>query len=277
MNKEFYYELVVKPSSYYELFLEFLIEISEGGLEELDNSLILRSEETFNDTIWAIEYFRQELSKNLDLTIDVDVIETKKENIDWIENFKQGVKPIYIPPFYIHPSWHSPKDGAKNVLIDPALAFGSGHHETTSSVIEILKEIVVDGETLLDVGTGSGILSIVSAKMGAVVDFCDIDPISVESARENFAKNDLNFRDSWEGSANGTDKSYSLVVANIIPDVIIAISNQLKKRVGDNGKLLLSGILVGKDSLVLEYFEDFKLLNKIEKNEWVTLLLEKKA
>jgi len=275
MSRDFYYELVVKPSSHYNLFLDFLIEISDNGFEELDNSFILRSEEPFKDTIWAIEYFRDEISKKFGKKIDVEIVETKRENIDWIENFKKSVQPIYIPPFYIHPSWHSPKDGAENVLIDPALAFGSGHHETTSSVIEILKDVVVEGDTLLDVGTGSGILSIVSAKMGAVVDFCDIDPVSVKSARENFQKNGLKFRDSWEGSANRTDKKYSLVVANIIPDVIIAISNQLKNRVEDGGKLILSGILIGKDSLVLDYFQDFKLLKRVEKNEWVTVILEK--
>jgi ribosomal protein L11 methyltransferase len=275
--KDIYYELVVKPSAHYDLLLDFLLEIYEHGLEELEGSFILRGEEPFEEVIWAINYFKDEISNKTGTLFEIEISETQKENRDWVENFKKSIQPISIPPFYIHPSWHEPKDGAENILLDPALAFGSGHHETTSSVIEILKDLVEENQTLLDVGTGSGILSIISAKMGATVDFCDIDPLSVESARDNFAKNSLKFRDSWEGSANGTDKSYSLVVANIIPDVIIAISNQLKKRVEDGGKLILSGILEGKDSLVLDYFGDYKVIKRIKKNEWITLLLEKRG
>ena len=272
-----YYELVIKPSSHYDLFLDFLLEVYQFGLEELDGSLILRGEEPFKEIIWATNYFRDELEKNLKIEIQIEISETEKENKDWIENFKNSIKPIFIDPFYIHPSWYSPKVGVQNIVLDPALAFGSGHHETTSSVIEILRDIVKQDKQVLDVGTGSGILALISAKMGATVDLCDIDPISIDSAKDNFEKNGLKFEKSWIGSANGTDKSYPLVVANIIPDVIIAISSHLKKRVKEGGKLILSGILEGRETLVLEYFEDFKLIKKIEKGEWITILLEKRV
>ena len=272
-----YYELVIKPSSHYDLFLDFLLEVYQFGLEELDNTLILRGEEPFKEIIWAINYFKDELEKTLKIDINLDISESKKENQDWIENFKKSIKPIFIDPFYIHPSWYPPKDGAENILLDPALAFGSGHHETTSSVIKILKDIIKPKERVLDVGTGSGILALISAKMKATVDICDIDSISIDSAKDNFEKNGLKFEKSWIGSANGTDKSYSLVVANIIPDVIIAISTHLNKRVEIGGKLILSGILEGRDSLVLEYFENFKLVKKMIKGEWITILLEKRV
>ena len=276
MNKN-YYELVIKPSSHYDLFLDFLLEIYQFGLEELDNTLILRGEESFEEIVWGVRHFKDELEKVLKIEIDLEISESQKENQDWVENFKKSIKPIFIDPFYIHPSWYPSKDGAKNILLDPALAFGSGHHETTYSVIEILKDIVSYDETVLDVGTGSGILSLISAKMGAIVDLCDIDSISIESATDNFKKNNLKFKNSWVGSANGTDKSYSLVIANIIPDVIIAISSHLKNRVENGGKIILSGILEGRDSLVESYFEDFKLVKKIQKGEWITILLEKRV
>ena len=275
MDKNYYFELVIKPSSHYELFLDFLLEVYQFGLEEFEDSFILRGEEPFDDIVWAVKYFKDELEKNLKIEINLDISTCKKENKDWIENFKKSIKPIFIDPFYIHPSWYPPKDNAKNILLDPALAFGSGHHETTSSVIEILKDIVNPKETVLDVGVGSGILSLISAKMGATIDFCDIDPLSVESATDNFSKNSLDFRKNWEGSANGTDQKYSLVIANIIPDVIIAISTHLKKRVQAGGKIVLSGILEGRETLVLEYFDNFKLIKKIQKGEWITILLEK--
>jgi len=274
MNKH-YYELVIKPSSHYNLFLDFLLDVYQFGLEELDDTFILRGEEPFEDIIWAVNLFKDEVEKALKIDINLDISESKKENQDWVENFKKSIKPILIEPFYIHPSWYPPKDNAENIVLDPALAFGSGHHETTSSVIEILKDIVKPNDRIFDVGTGSGILSLVSAKIGASVDFCDIDSISVESAEDNFSKNGLEFGKSWIGSANGTDKTYSLVLANIIPDVIIAISNHLIKRVETGGKIILSGILEDRESLVLEYFEDFTFIRKVQKGEWVTILLEK--
>ena len=276
MSKQFYYELkVIPPSEYYNLFLDFLLEISDIGLEELDGSLILRSENSFQDIRFAINYFAEQLSKKFGEKIDIEVSEEKKENIDWIKKFQESIKPIYIPPFYIHQSWNSPKDGAENIIIDPALAFGSGHHETTSSVIELLVKIVGDSDGVLDIGTGSGILAIVSAKLGAVVDFCDIDEVAVESAKENFQKNGLQFRNCWVGSANGTDEKYSIVLANIVADVIVAISNQIADRVQEGGYLVLSGILVGNEDRVLDFFPQFTILDKIIKNEWITLLLKK--
>jgi ribosomal protein L11 methyltransferase len=273
--EKFYYELVVTPSSHYQLFLDFILQISENGLEEFDGSIILRANEPFKEVVWGINHFREKLEKSLGETLSVDISETERENRDWIEGFKQSVQPVSIEPFYIYPSWHEPKEGAVNISIDPALAFGSGHHETTAMCIDMLGQIDLSGEKVLDVGTGSGILSIVSAKMGAEVDFCDIDPVAVESARENFLKNGLQFRDSWVGSVGDREKYYSLVVANIIPDVIIAISKDLKERVDVGGQLILSGILESRERQILESFQEFKLIKKLEKGEWVALLLQK--
>ncbi len=270
-----YYELIVSPSTHYDIFLDFLLEISETGFEERDGSFILRDNEPLDDIIWALDYFNQELQKSLNIKIDLKISQTEHENKDWIEAFKNSVQPIFIDPFYIYQSWNEPREGAINILLDPALAFGSGHHETTSSIVEILKDIIKNDDVVLDVGTGSGLLALVSAKIGATIDFCDIDPMSVESAIDNFKKNNLNYRNAWEGSANLTEEKYSVVLANIIPDVIIAISQHLKNRVKSGGKLVLSGILNGRENAVIERFNKFKLIKKIEKGEWVTLLLEK--
>jgi len=274
--KEFYYELEVKPSSHYEHFLDLLIEIYPDGFEELDSSFILRSEEPLDDIKWTLDLFREKLAEATKSDIELAISESKKQNIDWIENFKKSIEPILIEPFYIHPSWHSPKSGLKNIILDPALAFGSGHHETTASCVEILIDEVTPSKTVFDVGTGSGILSLIISKMGATVDLCDIDPVAVESAEDNFTKNGLSYRDAWVGSANSIEREYNLVVANIIPDVIVAIAYHLKNRVADGGRLLLSGILENHEERVLEQFTDFKLIKRVQKNEWVTLLLEKK-
>jgi ribosomal protein L11 methyltransferase len=273
--KEFYYELEVKPSLFYDNFLDLLIDIYSEGFEELDNSFILRSEKPFDNIIWTLNLFKDKLSQATNQIIELDIKETQKKNIDWIENFKKSVKPILIKPFYIHQSWNSNNNNYQNIVLDPALAFGSGHHETTSSCVELLIDEVVANKRVLDVGTGSGILSLIIAKIGGIVDFCDIDSIAIDSAKENFTKNNLNFKNSWIGSADKTNESYDLVVANIIPDVIIHIKEHLKNRINKNGKLILSGILNTQAKRVLDEFQDFTLLKTINKNEWVTILLKK--
>jgi ribosomal protein L11 methyltransferase len=270
-----YYELVVTPLSHYDLFLDFILQISEIGLEEFEDKIILRSSDPFDDTVWGIQQFQKKISEHFQTEIGVEISVEEKENRDWIESFKQSVQPVEIQNFYIYPSWHQPKKGFSNILIDPALAFGSGHHETTALCVKAISENNLENKTVLDVGTGSGILSIVSAKIGAIVDLCDVDEVAVESAKENFQKNELAFRNSWVGSAGNTENKYDFVIANIIPDIIIAISNDLKNRVAENGKLLLSGILQNRVDFVLQNFKEFKLVKREDKNEWVSLLLER--
>ena len=97
----------------------------------------------------------------------------------------------------MRPSWSEAKEGKIDILIDPALAFGSGHHETTSSCLLAIDEFVKKGDSLLDVGTGSGILAIAATKKGAVVDVCDTDEICIESTKSNFALNNQEINKSW--------------------------------------------------------------------------------
>jgi ribosomal protein L11 methyltransferase len=275
VNERIYYELVVKPLSHYDLFLDFILQISVDGLEEFEDKIILRSLEPFDDIVWGIREFQKKISEYLNSKIEVEISVETRENRDWIESFKKSVQPVEIGNFYIYPSWHKPKENFTNISIDPALAFGSGHHETTALCVQTLQNMNLQNKEVFDVGTGSGILSLVSSKLGAVVDFCDVDEVAVESAKDNFNKNSLSFRDSWVGSAGASNNKYDLVIANIIPDVIIAISRDLKSRVSENGQLLLSGILNNKVDFVLKSFTDFKLIKQEEENEWVALLLER--
>ena len=178
-----------------------------------------------------------------------------------------------IEEFYIHPSWHLPKENKINILINPALAFGSGHHETTRSCVKAIKKYVKKGNTFLDVGCGSGILGIVANKLGAEVDACDTDSLAIKSTKENYVLNNARYNKLWEGSVNNADKKYDIVVANIIADVLIFISNDLKKRV--NNILILSGIIDKYKNKVIEKYKDLKLVDEIKENEWVTLVFRK--
>jgi ribosomal protein L11 methyltransferase len=271
--KSKYYELRVSTDSFKDEIENFLIERFNNGIEEEDNTLILRSEENFDGLMKELKEYVKALEEIFNTKINLETKIEEKSNIDWIENYKKSIKPIEIGRFYIHPSWYENKEDKINIIVDPALAFGSGHHETTRSCVKAIDKYVKEGDTFLDVGCGSGILSIVAAKKGAIVDLCDTDELAVKSAKENFELNNVKYNDIWVGSAANTDKKYDVVVANIIADILIFIANDLKQRV--NAYLILSGIIDKYKEKVLDKYKDFELVEEIPENEWVTLVLKK--
>jgi ribosomal protein L11 methyltransferase len=133
------------------------------------------------------------------------------------------------------------------------------------------------GDSVIDVGCGSGILGLAAKKLGATVELCDTDPVSVESCQENFALNEEEYDTLWEGSIDKTDKTYDVVIANIIADVLRFISKDLKNATKEGGYLILSGILDKKEKLVKESFQDLKLEKRTLKDEWVSLVYKKEA
>ena len=268
--QEYYYELIVTPSQRVDFFSSLLLELSSSAIEEKDGSLILRSEEELDTIEWAL----QEAAKKL--KIDIKTTLEKKDNEDWISKYKSSVKPIQVASFYIRPQWEEKKQNLTDIIINPALAFGSGHHESTSSCIELLDATHIKNKTVLDVGCGSGILGICAAKKGAVVDICDTDDLALLSAEDNFSLNNTIYKNSWVGSANFVQQTYDLVIANIIADIILMINKDLKKAVSDSGYLILSGIIDKYFDKIKEKFSDFELVQDIHKGEWHTVLLKKR-
>lgn len=268
---EHYYELQIKPQSQYDLFLELLSSLTNEALEENNGTLIARSEEELND----IEFGILEFSKQLNITCETKLLKLKNE--DWVNNYKQSVKAVEVGDFYIYPTWDKPKNDKLNIIIDPALSFGSGHHETTSNCLIAMSKYVKESDELLDVGTGSGILAIGASKLGAVVDICDTDDFAVSDARENFEKNESKLNKAWVGSAALSPKKYDVVVANIVADVLLMIKNDLKKCLKDDGILILSGILDKHKDRVSKKYKELEELEVIQKNEWVTLILRNRS
>jgi len=125
------------------------------------------------------------------------------------------------------------------------------------------------------VGCGSGILAIGAIKLGAVVDACDTDSASVENSKQNAELNSVEFESLWEGSCSEAKGTYDVVVANIVADVLIFIANDLKKVLKEDGVLVLSGILEKYEAKVLKFYQDLEILEKIDQDEWVTLILKK--
>ena len=275
--EKYYYELIVKPDLYYELFLDLASSLTQEAIQEQDESIIIRGEDEQNlrDIQDGMHKFAQELSIAFDTQIKCNTTLNKKENQDWVKIYQQSIKPIEVDDFYIYPSWEQPKKNKINIIIDPTLSFGSGHHETTSSCLKAILQYTTKDTTLCDVGAGSGILGIAAAKLKACVDFCDTDPNTIQDALKNYTANDTKPCDYWVGSAIKSTKTYDMVVANIVADVLAMISNDLKKITKQNGILILSGIMQQHSQKVLNKFKDYKQLQTIQQNEWITLVLQK--
>ena len=267
---EYYYELQIKPQSQYELFLDLVSSLTNEALEENEGTIISRSEEDLVD----IEFGIIEFAKQLGITCETKLQKLKNE--DWVNKYKESVKAVTVGEFHIYPTWEKPRTDKLNIIIDPALSFGSGHHETTSNCLLAMSKYVKKDDELLDVGTGSGILAIGASKLGACVDICDTDDFAVTDACENFEKNQTKLNKSWVGSATKSAQQYDVVVANIVADVLIMINKDLKKCLKDDGILILSGILDKHIDKVLKKYKELEQLEVIQKNEWVTVVFRNK-
>jgi len=265
-----YYELTmrVENEDFVEFIADFVANIAGDGVEVGRNSIIIRSENDLSN----IEDAVNSLVGTLGGTIDISYNMEEKKNVDWIATYQNSIEPIEVGKFYIYPSWYEAKEGKINIKIDPALAFGSGHHATTFSCLDAIGSYINGKERVLDVGCGSGILGLACTKLGAKVDLCDTDPISVDSCEKNFALNSSEYEELWEGSANQAVGEYDVVIANIIADVLKFIVHDLKKATKRDGLLILSGILDKKERQVTDMYSNLELIERKQKDEWVTLI-----
>ena len=219
----------------------------------------------------------------------IEIRET--EDKDWINNWKEFFHQFYVDDLLVIPSWEEVKEEDKDKMIlhiDPGTAFGTGMHETTQLCIRALKKYVTDETVLLDVGTGSGILGILSLMFGGkYVIGTDLDPCAVEAVADNIDHNNIDkdkfkliigniIDDKAVQDEVGYDK-YDIVAANILADVLIhltpVIINQMKK----GGIYITSGIIDMKEEVVKKAIEDagLEVLEVNHQGEWVGIVARK--
>ena len=285
--KDFFYEMIVKSANASELFKSFAFELGVTCVEERGERFIIRDEEDPQNSKFAFEEFKKALARSLNLDADLQIEISKKQNIDWIEQYRKGVAPVAVGKFYVRPSWceRSQNPALIDLLIDPALAFGSGHHESTNMCLALLSELARDGMSALDVGCGSGILSIAMKKLGAKVSACDTDEQAVTATQQNAEKNGVQIDKIWLGSVSSLNEQsssaaaqpqFDLIVANIIADVILILSADLKKALKLGGKLVLSGILEKYKDRIEQAFSDLNFVQMKKQNEWLSFVYERK-
>jgi ribosomal protein L11 methyltransferase len=201
---------------------------------------------------------------------------------DWATAWKKYYKPFHISEsVVIKPSWeeYEKQDGDIVIELDPGMAFGTGTHETTTLCSQLLEKYVKKGDSVIDVGCGTGILSIIALKLGADrVVAVDIDEVAVRVTRENCEINGVldGISVSKGVLADLEPVKADIMVANIIADVIIGISSQVTKYLKKDGLLLVSGIIRERKEEVIETYagKGFELISVDEMGEWVAIVFK---
>lgn len=220
------------------------------------------------------------------------ITESQTEDKDWINNWKQYFHQFYVDDILIIPSWEEVKEEDKDKMIihiDPGTAFGTGMHETTQLCMRQLKKFVTEETQLLDVGTGSGILSIAALKLGAKHAVgTDLDPCAITATKENLEANDIpeGSMDVMIGNiiddksvqyAVGYEK-YDIVVANILADVLIPLTPVILHQMKSGGIYITSGIIDEKENDVVEAVKaaGLEIVEVTHQNDWVSVTARKK-
>ncbi len=262
-------------------WLNFFVEKQEDGL------LTVQGETVDVQTLLSrIESELEDLRMFCDIgegSVTVD----ETEDIDWINNWKQYFHQFYIDDILVIPSWEDirPEDSERMVLhIDPGTAFGTGMHETTQLCIRQLRKYITPETELLDVGTGSGILAILSLMFGAKHAVgTDLDPCAVEAVAENCAVNKI-APEQFEMMIGNiiTDKAvqdrvgyacYDIVVANILADVLVPLTPVITGQLKPGGIYITSGIIDDKEQTVVDAVKaaGLKVLEITYQGEWVSV------
>jgi ribosomal protein L11 methyltransferase len=304
-----YLEVTVKTTEeIYESVANLFWEMGAGGVVIEDPRVFLKNIEENNWDTWEMPENVLEVEKIIIkgyFAIDAKLVETMalfKKNVEEIkhhfldgkieiteteiaaENWSTSWMKYYKPEkignrVVVKPTWEEylSQQGDVIVELDPGMAFGTGNHPTTAMCIRALEEYVYPGCHVLDVGTGSGILAVVAAKLGAgKVIAIDRDPVSIDVSRENIAINNVSDKVTLiQGDLAGTlNEKFDVIVSNIIADVIIKLVPQAAQITKCNSLFISSGIIKERLEEVIDALENsmFVIEKTLEEGEWVTVI-----
>ena len=259
-------------------------------LDEMPEDVLVKGWFELNEhTHDVLNNVRQRLNElKQDAFIDMGTLELEMKNVadeDWAENWKKYYKPFRIGShLVVKPTWEEYTAQPDDLIIelDPGMAFGTGTHETTNMCMQLLEKHLEDGMRVMDVGTGSGILAIAAARLGAKdILAIDIDPDAVKVAVENVELNGVQEQvrvvvgDLCKSEAMPCD----LAVANIVADAICMLAGPLTRHLEKGRLLICSGIIREREQDVMNAAQEagYVLFDRIEKGEWVALALRNEA
>ena len=272
-----------------QMFVDILPETeADDGVAYL--SFYLEEDEDKEKVLADVRVELQDMASYLNVGA-CTIEESQTEDVDWVNNWKQYFHQFYVDDILIIPSWEEvkPEDNDKMVIhIDPGTAFGTGMHETTQLCIRQIRKYTTPETTILDVGCGSGILGMLALKFGAKYSVgTDLDPCAIEATYENMEVNGIskamyevmigNIIDDKDVQDKVGYGKYDIVVANILADVLVALTPVIVDQLKDGGIYITSGIIDDKEETVVEAVKaaGLEVLEVTYQGEWVSVTARK--
>jgi ribosomal protein L11 methyltransferase len=266
-------EVVIQPigTDLAETMIAALSEIGFDGFLEEDNTL--------KAYIVSSNFDESELNNllsNNNLTYSLSIIEEQNWNAVWESNFS----PVIVDDFVgIRAFFHETIEHVDHeLIITPKMSFGTGHHATTFSVIQLMKELAFKGKTVFDFGTGTGILAILAEKLGATsILAVDNDQWCIDNSKENISINNCNNIEIQLVDSIDKEWKFDIVIANINRHIIEANLTSIYRSLNNNGDLILSGLLNTDEKAIIDQSIHLGFIHQktIEKNGWIAILLTK--
>lgn len=283
--------MVVPYGIYIEDYSDLENEVMEIAHIDLIEESLLNADRTkaiihvyvnpHENPLEAVSFIKERLdSENIKYEINISNCATE----DWVNNWKQYFHPMPIgEKLLIRPTWEDEYDpqGRTVLHIEPGLAFGTGSHPTTKLCLETLEKHIDKNSTVLDIGCGSGILSIACLLLGAKSAFgVDIDSLAVKTAKENALENGFKDDKFTVVQGNLSDKvtgKYKVIVANIVADIIMEFNKEVGRFLEDDGVYITGGIIESREPEVLDSFGEngFEVIERYEEKGWLVFVLKK--
>ena len=280
MVKEDYIQVRVQlPDSYKELAVAWL---SEVGYEGFDESEVGRLDAYISEAAFEPSHLESVLSQLAIPAVTWSTAQIPAQN--WNSVWESAYSPVSIAPFcqvvstfHLEQNLVDPTDCSYTIVIDPKMSFGTGHHETTRLMIQMMERIKIEGLSVLDMGCGTGVLGILAAKMGARrVKGIDIDPWSVENSTENISLNSIHGMSISQGDVSALEEQkFDLILANINMGVLKRDIPLYAQHLTPGGQLLISGFYPENEPELLSIAEEASLEkeNSLIENDWMGLSL----
>lgn len=295
------------PEEYSEVVADFLTQLSGTGVcvdnlsvdafstSEIPDSIrvvikaYLPADSDYMSRMQEVEFFISELSRRYPDVVFGPTTLSAVNTEDWSSSWKVHFKPLRVGKrLLIVPTWEEAVQLSDDLVIriDPGMAFGTGGHETTRLCLELLESVMENGPllttpSLLDLGTGSGILAMAASLLGAGrILALDIDPDAIDVARENLALNQLSDQiECGTDPLESLTERFDIILANILAEELVRLAPYLTERLNPGGSLILSGILAEKEQLVRQGFasQPLKYLQTVCAGEWVAMLYRKEV
>jgi ribosomal protein L11 methyltransferase len=270
--------LITLPDPVREIMVDRLMALGSLGVIEGDGALTAYFPASFSPgTIVRELEISQELLLRAGHRFALKIEHTVLADADWNESWKKSFKPVDVGTrFTILPPWEHQASDRIPLVIEPGMAFGTGHHETTRSCLVLMEKLAasVKNERFLDIGTGTGLLAIAARILGFKrVVGVDTDPLAMEASRINIGLNRSHGIELLEGDISCVTGTYDMITANLISGTLMGITGEIAARLDPSGVVIMSGILKGQDDEVTAAAgkDGLRRVERLQDGKWVTL------